>query len=263
MILKTFSRLLVCTLLCSSFIACTSGGSGNDDPEVDCTAFNQLHTNPFTPVTLGDPIQLSADHLDGVQYYWVGPNSFDVHAEDPQVTFSAEYKHRGWYYLNMEHDGCTNRVDSIYVKVKFPQGSPSCTLVNNRTTFGGPVTLPTQNYYFMTWGADVTSNTYEVVANGTNGDMSIYLSPYWITHDFEDGIYRTTNNPSPEYGDYDKIFISDVNSSTYWVAQANQQVYLSHVGGKIRISFCNLVLNGVTGPAGGYTTSASGQLTQP
>jgi hypothetical protein len=201
--------------------------------------------------------------LEGANYYWTGPNGFDSHSQNPIVTSSANYNHRGTYYVSITRSGCPDRVDSVTVDVNFPQGTPPCTLINNRATFGGPVTLATQNYYFMTWGADTGGNNYRVVANGTNGDMTMYMSQYWITHDFEDGIYYTANSPSIDYNEYDKIYMSNVNGNTFWACQANQPVYVSHVSGKIRVSFCNVTFSGVSGVAQGYTTSVSAQLTQP
>lgn len=88
------------------------------------------------------------------------------------------------------------------------------------------------------------------------------MSDYWNTHDLEDGVYVTSSNPIPEYADIDQVFISDVNQGIYWVAQPDKPVYISHVGGKQRISFCGIQFSGDNG-SNFYTANVDAQLTQP
>lgn len=261
--IKSIQTFLIALFLSLVFNACTPGGGSDEDAlNQTCDALALLNAQSFTPVTKGGEINLSADYLEGAFYHWSGPNNFDANGRTPTVTSSAYYNHRGLYYVTISRDGCPDRVDDVYVDVKFPQGTPSCALINNRATFSGAVSLGTQNFGFMTFGAAQVGDNYQVVANSSNGDMSMYMSPYWKTHDFEDGIYYTTTDPSPDYSDFDKIFISDVNGSIYWACEANKPVYVSHVGGKVRISFCSISFSGSTGGPS-YTTIISAQLTQP
>lgn len=259
--IKVIQAFLMVSLLASAFMACTSDSNSDSSAET-CNDLAGLSIQPYIPVTKGEEIHLTADYLDGAYYYWTGPNNFESYNEHATVTSDAYYNDRGWYYVTISRDGCEDRVDSVYVDVKFPQGTPPCTLVNNKATFSGSVILANQTFGFMTWGEAPVGDNYQVVANGTNGDMTMYMSPYWLTHDFEDGIYYTTTDPFPDYNEYDKIFISDVNGSIYWACEANKPVYVSHVGGKVRISFCNISFSGsMGGPT--YTTIISAQLTQP
>lgn len=261
--IKTIKLFLLALVFGAMAISCTAGG-GDDGGSTDtiCDQMAALNAHPFTAVTFGDDIQLSADHLDGVDYYWYGPGGFESYSETAFVTGNAGIANRGTYYCTISHEGCTDRVVSVDVVVNFPQGTPSCALTNNTAQFSGSVSLASQAFGFMTWGSAAVGDNYEIVANGTNGDMYMYMSPYWKTHGLEDGVYHTTSDNSPDYAAYDEIYLSDVNGSILWHALPNQTIYVSHVGTKRRISFCSL---NFTGSMGGptYTTIITAQLTQP
>lgn len=227
---------------------------GSSDP---CAKLASLHTKPFTAVNKGDEIKISADYFAEASYSWYGPGYFSSSSQNPTVASYAEYSHEGWYYVHMSVDGCTSRTDSVYVDVKFPQGTPSCILVNNKATFSS---MGDQSFYYETFGPGVYG--YEVEGNSSNGDLRITMSPYWSSHALEDGIYYTTNDQLPDYADVDQIFIADVNQSIYWTAEANKPVYISHVGGKARLSFCGIQFSGDWGGTL-YHTTISAQITQP
>ena len=74
--------------------------------------------------------------------------------------------------------------------------------------------------------------------------------------------YPCTISLINETNEIDRIFISDVNQSIYWVAEGDKPVYISHVGGKARLSFCNISFSGsLGGPQ--YNTTISAQISQP
>ena len=250
----SFSLLIVCVFLSSCLKEKTT------DNTEQCAKLSQLHAHSFIPVTKDAEIKLSADSLNGAVYQWTGPGSFGSYDQNPTVTFYADYSNRGWYYVTISLDGCNDRFDSVYVNVKFPQGTAACSPVNNTATFGGPLILGNQSYSFISFG--MTSTGYGITCNSTNGDLHLTLSPYWETHDFEDGIYYTTSNALPDYADIDKVFISDVNQSIYWVAEPDKPVYISHVGGKPRVTFCNILFSGDWGGTL-YHTTVAGQVTKP
>lgn len=258
---KSFLTLLISISCFLILVSCTSNNDSNNENNI-CDQIALLNVQNFTPVILGDNIHLTADYLEGVQYHWFGPNGFEDYGADIYVTTDAKYSDNGTYTVVMSYEGCTDRTLNVDVVVNFPQGSPSCTLINNSAQFSGSVILGNQTYGFMTWGSAAVGDNYEIVANGTNGDMYMYLSPYWKTHELVDGIYYTTTNNSPELADYNKIYISNVNGGIFWQCQANQPVYISHVGGKARISFCDVTFSGsLGGPS--YQTTIKAQITKP
>ncbi len=262
MTIQSISKLVFSFFILISIGACSSSSSddGNNASE-NCSQLATLDVSTAASVTLGSPIELTADYLDGVLYYWTGPNGFESYYHSPQIS-EAKYNDRGTYTCTISKENCPDRVVSVNVDVNFPQGTPSCALTNNSAQFSGSLLLGNQTFGFSTWEPAAVGNNYEIVANGINGDMSIYMSPYWNTHDLEDGIYYTTNNISPEYFDFDKIYISNVNGGFYWQCEANKPVYVSHVGGKQRISFCGITFSGYQGGPTYYTTIKA-QITQP
>ncbi|MFT3910330.1 MAG: hypothetical protein QM737_12975 [Ferruginibacter sp.] len=225
-----------------------------------CNQLGQLHAHPFTPVLKGEQIIISADNMEGANYYWVGPNNFQSYSQDNTVSGYADYFNRGWYYVNISYDQCESKHDSVYVDVKFPQGTPACSPADNNATFNSAMLLGDQSFYFVSFGP--ATGGYGITANSMNGDMNITMSGYWTDHDLEDGIYYTSSSPIPEYYEIDKIHISDVNQSIYWTAEPDKPVYISHVGGKQRITFCGIDFSGDWGGTL-YHATVDAQITQP
>lgn len=255
-----FLSRLTALLLCSCmFTSCVKEILKKIDPG-PCEDVAELHTSAFTPVEKGQAINIAIPPLDDVNYLWRGPGNFESYSPNTTVTDYADYSHRGWYYVTISHNECDTRYDSVYVDVKFPQGTSECTLTNNTADFSGAVLLGDQSYSYVSFGPGLSG--YEITGNSSNGDMRITASPYWRTHDFEDGIYYTTNDPLPDEADIDRIYITNVNQNIFWTAEADKAVYISHVGGKPRISFCNISFSGSFGGRL-YTTLVSAQLTEP
>ena len=243
-------------LLCiTSFTSCVKDIAGeNDDP---CKKLAQLHAHAFTSVSKGEEIEIEADYMEDVFYTWRGPGTFESNNYKTMVSSYAEYYDRGWYYITMSYPDCTTKVDSVFVTVKFPQGNPTCTPANNSANFSS---LGDQMYSFISFGAQ--TGGYGATCNSSNGDLQITMSSYWASHDMEDGIYSSSSDPLPEYADIDKVFISCVNQSIYWVAEPDKPVYISHVGGKICITFCGIDFSGsLGGPT--YHTVVDAKITQP
>jgi hypothetical protein len=261
---KFFSTVFPTILLGSLLVSCakdnanSNSNNNNNNSANSCDKLAQLHAHSFTAVTKGDGIQISVDHLADVSYHWTGPNNFQSDDQNPNISDYSDYSDRGWYYVSMSLDGCSTSIDSVYVNVKFPQGVPGCSLTNNNATFSS---LGVQSFSFVTYGPG-PSGDYEIVGNSSNGDLNINMSPYWSTHPLEDGIYYTTSDPLPQDSDIDRIFIADVNTNIYWIAESDKPVYISHVGGKARLSFCNISFSGTLGGPEYYTT-VSAQISQP
>ncbi len=253
------TALLPCLLfITAGFLA--SCATENPGPNVNdpCASIAGVHTQPFTPVTKGDPIQLHADFLDGASYTWNGPGGYSSYSQNPDVSSYASYWDEGWYYLRVDLGLCDPVFDSVYVDVKFPQGTPACSPANNTAEFTSAVLLGDQAFSFLSWGT--VSGGFGAVCNSSNGDLTVTFNSYWQTHDLEDGIYYTSSNNFPD--ERDGVFMSDVNQSIYWVAEPNKPVYVSHVGGKQRVTFCGIDFSGTWGSSL-YHASVDCQITQP
>jgi hypothetical protein len=255
---KFLPALLPALLLVSLLISCIKERTG-DTNSGGCDQLALLHTRTFAAVTRGDAIQLAVAGAPDVYYQWSGPGNFQSNSQNPLVTSNAYYWHRGWYYVSMSLQTCSPSFDSVYVEVKFPQGVPACTLTNNTGTFGGAVVLGDQSYSYVSFGPGIGG--YEIEGNSSNGDLRITMSSYWTTHPLEDGIYYTTNDPLPDESEIDEVNIADVNQNIYWVAEGGKPVYISHVDGKARISFCNISFSGDWG-GNLYHTTVSAQVSQ-
>ncbi|CAN5878899.1 hypothetical protein BH11BAC4_BH11BAC4_10700 [soil metagenome] len=257
----TAFKLFPCLLMICIIILSCKKTDVTEQNNAICAQLAGLHAHTAIAVTKGQQIDITADSLLGAFYSWRGPGSYQSDYQNNTVAFYANYSNEGWYYLTIAHNACADdRYDSVYVDVKFPQGTAPCTPANNSASFGGPLLLGDQAYSFLTFGA--VTGGYGVTANSSNGDLHITMSPYWLTHDFEDGIYYTSSNQLPDYADLDKVFISDVNQSIYWVAEPDKPVYISHVAGKQRITFCGIQFSGDWGGTL-YHTTVAGQVTQP
>lgn len=241
------------------FTGCVKNDASDNNLTALCNSLSSLHATPVAAVTKGDDINLSADYLDAVYYTWTGPNNYTDNGRNNTIT-SANFYNEGWYHVSFLVDGCETKSDSVYVDVKFPQGTAACTPADNTAAFSGPLLLGDQSFYFVQFGP--TTGGYGVVCNSSNGDMSFTFSSYWETHELEDGVYYTTSTPLPDFADIDKIYISDVNQSIFWVAEPDKPVYISHVGGKARITFCNVIFSGDWGGTL-YQTTVDAQVTKP
>jgi hypothetical protein len=259
--INTLPNLVCGLLLCISLISCNKDNLFNQN-NGSCTKLAQLHAHPFTAVEKGGQIDLSADFLQDAYYAWFGPGNYQSYGQNNTISTSASYGDEGWYFLRISYDGCDDRIDSVYVDVKFPQGTAPCSPTDNSAGFGGPLLLGDQAFYFIDFGSSTVGADFGITGNSSNGDISITMSGYWLTHDFEDGIYYTTSNQVFEYADRDKVFISDVNQNIYWVAEPDKPVYISHVGGKRRITFCNIQFSGDYG-GNLYHTNVDAQITEP
>ena len=258
---RTYFRIFTMAALCMIMLASCIKDPLITDDNSQCLSLTQIHTHSFTPIVKGEEITIGVDSVRDASYSWTGPNNYQSYSQNNTVTSYAEYYHKGWYYVHVTHAGCNESgFDSVYVDVKFPQGQPPCTPTNNIAAFNSNLLLGDQSFYYVTFGAAMGG--YGITGNSSNGDISITMSPYWNSHDLEDGIYYTSSNQLPEYSDLDKVFMSDVNQNIYWVAAAGNPVYISHASGKRRITFCGVDFSGDWGGTL-YHATVDAQITEP
>ncbi len=110
---------------------------------------------------------------------------------------------------------------------------------------------------------DVDWNCKNLSAPSLGGypDFNIYFEYYWNNKEPEDGAYDISNTITFDDGNPYSVFIASTYSSIYFQANPGK-VYVSHVNGKIQVTFCNITFSGsLGGPT--YTTSATGNLSAP
>lgn len=248
-------------LTCLSFLfftSCSKDKTGdkkkdNENPSDDpCLQMSAFQIEPVTPVLLGEKIQIFCDTVKDADYIWSGPG-FSSYDQNPVISYSAVHFMQGWYYVRIIHDSCTTIEDSVFVDVKFPQGTPDCALTNNEVSIERVISkLPAG---IRSVGPSVFG--FEIEAGGMYLDIYMRLSDHWATRELEDGIYYTTNEPAPD--DANKMNIRIVTRNMSFSADADQPVYISHVNGKLRVSFCIPVTD-----THGYAikTTMSGQITE-
>ncbi|MEI9956966.1 MAG: hypothetical protein WDM90_11845 [Ferruginibacter sp.] len=211
-----------------------------------------------TPIKLGDPIQINVPEVGGYRIYsWHGPNNFTSQYTENLVTSTAELKYEGWYYVTVTNNSCGVKADSVFIDVKLLQGTPPCTIATNTAAYSS--LLSSDSYTSVKKIID--GSTSLLVLNAYLPDnMKVFFHPAWRTKEPEDGLYTTISTPIFDQFDnnYNKVYITTTKSSIYWGSQPDQTVYISHVGGKLQVRFCNLPMSGSNGTS--YTTNASGNL---
>jgi hypothetical protein len=224
----------------------------------NCQNIQNARASSNGPVTIGDSLRIYTQEVGGYRVYsWTGPNYFT--SQEPfNVIPYAELKNEGWYYVSISNSDCNTKVDSVFVDVKLKQGTPSCNIAANTSSFNN---LPNNSYSSIQKLYDPTYSFLSLRASGTVS-MYVFFHDYWKTHEPEDGIYETTNIPSfSGEPNYNKVFINTTISSIYFSSHEYQTVYVSHVSGKLQVRFCNLTMSGTNG-ASSFTTIASSNLIQ-
>jgi hypothetical protein len=248
MSLKKICLPLVALVL---LMSCRKSGSSG------CPVGLRLTPNDSIPV-VGDTLRVYANDLN-MNYQWSGPGIIPYQSTDNSMSIpDIRIFQSGWYYCTAWLGGCTTFIDSIYIRVRYAQGTPSCSLANNKiqSTAGVPdfnAALVMKSFN-LSWNAIMMqasvpgSMEYDFIFNSLNGNTEP-----------KDGIYYTTNIP---------IFDSDQDANAlcmtltygmyYFTSNSGQKVYVSHVNGKLRISFCSIKADDSSGANGLFT----GELTE-
>lgn len=229
-----------------------------------CSKINNIHINPVSPVESGTTLVLhpSAEY-DDVYYEWAGgpgAQSFDKTLTIASITTHWD----GMYYLRVSSDRCGYHEDSIYVHVLQPQGSPTCNAGNNTISFSSSAISGTRAVGNV---VTYTNNFNEFTVTGSSASpyirASLYFSDYWITHPLEDGIYKTSGSQY-YHQDIDDVFIEiQTDADIIWSAINQQPLYISHVNGKLRVTFCDLDLINFGPGLGNIHGQFTGSFTQP
>lgn len=224
-----------------------------------CFVGLRLTPKDSTPV-VGDSLAIYANQIN-LMYQWSGPGGFwyqSTSGENDIVIPQVRIDQSGWYYCTASIPDCKSYTDSVYIRVQYAQGTPSCTLSNNQitSTAGIPdfnAALVTKSYNLSysaiaMQASDLGSLQYDFVFNSDIGN-----------NEPKDGIYYTTDVPIfDSQQDANVIFMDCIYGIYYFSSLPGQKVYVSHVNGKLRISFCSIKADDSSGANGLFT----GQLTQ-
>jgi hypothetical protein len=249
---------LILTCLVSLFCSCIKNTNKNN-----CAEIQQVKIVADKDTFLvGETIHLKVNKLPSIALFqWMhGNNPTTISGEEYVYIGYAEKGDEGWYHLNVSYPDCASHNDSIYITVKNKPAVAPCNPTNNTVEFSS---IPDISPASVSWGYNTTWNRRLLAANGAYGypDFKIYFNTYWDNKEPEDGEYTvTTMSATGEYPPY-TVYISSLYSSIFFQAGSGK-VYVSHVNGKLRVTFCNIPLSGsLGGPS--YTTTASGTLTAP
>jgi len=210
---------------------------------------------------VGDTIELSTSIVPLALYTWYTPADPNPSSSSNTISiFPCSKFDQGWYYLNISYPDCASHNDSVYLPVINKPTTAPCNPTNNTVSFSA---IPNISFSSITWAWDPNSNCRSLYGYYADGypDFDIYFNFYWDTIEPEDGAYSISNTISFDDNNPYSVFIASTYSSVYFEAGPGT-VYVSHVNGKLRVTFCNLSLSGdLGGPS--YTTTATGQLTAP
>jgi len=210
---------------------------------------------------VGDTIKLGTNMTPLGLYSWRTTNSLNEISNTDGVFIPSCTKYdEGWYYLVVSYPDCATHFDSVYISVINKAATAPCTPTNNTVTFSA---IPDITFGSCNWGLDPSWNRMDLSANTSYGypDFNIYFNPYWNNKDPEDGAYNISPSIAFDQNDLYTVFISSTYESVYFQSGTGQ-VYVSHVGGKLRVTFCSVSFSGdLGGPSN--TITASGMLTAP
>jgi hypothetical protein len=230
------------------------GGSGGNG----CPTALKITAGDTIPV-VGADVSIKTS-IPGLLYQWAGPGNFFLAANGDQDSITIHgirIYQSGWYYCSGSQPNCNNSIfDSVYIDVQYQQGSPSCSLANDQMSNtaglpdfnGGLITKSySPSYSAIVLDMSDAATEYDFIFNPNNGNTEP-----------KDGVYYTTSYDFLDPNiDADAISLI-INYFPYFLnSDAGQKVYVSHVNGKLRISFCSLMAEG-SGASGTFT----GQVTE-
>lgn len=231
--------------------------SKEDTQQITCQKIKSATITATTPVKIGDEIKIEVPDLgDNIFYRWIGPNNYHDEVSRYVDISYAELENQGWYYVAISENGCDTKVDSVYIDVQLEQGTAPCSPTANSVGYSN---LADDNFSYVSKGVETTYGLLALQASG-GGNLTVYFHPEWRSMEPEDGIYNTTNTPLFDQVDanFNKVFVTTTKQSIYWSSHEGQQVYVSHVNGKLQVKFCSLNMGGYNGYS--FTTSASGNV---
>jgi len=244
-----FVFILLCTAGCVK--TGTNGG--------DCRPLNFKISISDTAPFIGDNITIDVPKLneyDLLSYNYPGASG-TTFSHGADVT-NIKYNQKGWYHWSLSNSGCNvSYRDSVYVNVRLRQETPPCTLTNNYASSNNLIDVA---FTSVTEAFDPTFNGMAVYGDRSLGYPSyrVLFNSYNGNTEPIDGVYNTNNVPTFDiFDDYNTVSVSFLYSGQFFHCHPNQKLYVTHVGGKIRVSFCNMVFSNTS-----ILSTCSGQMTK-
>lgn len=241
-------------LLLITLVSCTKNKS-NDT----CPPSMELKTSNASP-TIGESFTINAPkETDNDIYYWSGPGYSESTNSNTLSINDVKYSNRGWYYCAKSNSNCNQTIrDSIFIDVKLSQEAPPCTLTNNffsSSNLVADITLTS-----VTEQMDPTFNGMGVYGGDAFGrpSLRVLFNSYNGNTEPIDGVYITNNSLVFDVTqEYNVVSVSFNYNGIFFHCQPNQKVYVSHVNGKIQVSFCDMVFSD-----GSNTTTCKAKMTE-
>jgi hypothetical protein len=212
-------------------------------------------TVPKTTFFAGEEIRLSTVEGANIFYGWnhsVLPGNLG--SSSSYIIPACSKADEGWFYLSVGNPDCTTKHDSVYITVINKPIAAPCSPVNNKVDFSS---VPDISFSSATWSYEVGYNSRNL--RGYQGlgypDINVFFHHYWNDMEPEDGEYSLNNVPSFDGGSVYSVYLASHYDIT-WYGGRNGKVYVSHVNGKIQVTFCN-----VTFSAEGNSFTGTGKLT--
>jgi hypothetical protein len=224
----------------------------------NCPQINAARARSNSPITVGQTLKIWTGEIDGTTYQWNGAFGFTSQYAADSIP-NAQVNNSGWYYLyvnSLDDNNCTKH-DSVYVDVRLQQDTAPCSISNNTFAYNNMADMSFTTVYKS---IESTYSLKSLYASSWSGDVNIYFAPYWRDFEPQDGVYTTYNSPlfDPVDPIFNKVTITTITNGIYWASWPNQTVYVSHVNGKLKVSFCSLQMSGSNGTS--FTTIADGNI---
>jgi hypothetical protein len=239
-------------MLSASFFSCKKNSN-------NCPTALKLSTSNASP-TIGDEFKITADkESDNDLFFWSGPGYSETTNSNEVIISDAKYSNRGWYYCTKSNAECnTTTQDSIFIDLKLSQETVPCSLTNNFFSSSNLVSDITLTP--VTKHMDATFNGMGVYGGDAYGrpSLRVLFNSYNGNVEPLDGVYFTTDDLVFDVTDeYNLVSVSFLYNSDFFHCHPNQKLYVSHVNGKIQVSFCDMVFSDGT-----YTTTCKAKMTE-
>ncbi len=243
-----------------AIILCITSILASSCEKKDCANSIELNSTHLTP-TVGDDVAITTTFESGNEYFnWIGPNlnettqASTIRLDDIKLTQSGTY-----HCIKVNSDCSTTLRDSVVIAVQLKQGPPPCTPINN---FINCSNIPGPTFSSVTKSFHATWNAVSLYGSSTIGypTFTVLFNSYNGNTEPKDGIYTTTDRQVFDILQQpNEISISFLYSSIFYHCRPSNEVYVSHINGKLSVAFCNLIF-GPTSPV--PTTTCTGRITQ-
>lgn len=246
-------NITVFVLLLSLFCSCKKV------PLVNCPDSMLIEVTNTSP-TVGEGIRFTAPkESDYDVYTWITPKNNTTTASRYESVDPVKYSDRGWYTCLRQSFECNRTYrDSIFIDVKLKQETPPCTLTNNFISIPALVNVtlssvtqvydPTYNAMTLSGSPSAVYPAFKIVFNSYNGNTEPI-----------DGTYLTTSTSVFDFTqEYNEVSVSFFYMGANYHCAPFQNLYVSHAGGKLRVSFCGMNFSSLIRPP----ATCSGQMTE-